>query len=178
MQSHIIESLNPKKMPEVDPETEYQLQKLDDNFQNSLCKMIVRRYLVRWFVPLPIRAAITVFRGLMYVTKGLSTLADGRLTVEVLDGAAIGASMLQKNYDSAGMVMFLLGVSGLLEDYTKARTRTALTGSLAVIYLGIGGKLAGALGISDPPREEAAVAIRRLREAGIPNVVMLTDLCK
>lgn len=124
--------LNPRDLPEVDPETEFQLQSLDDNFQNSLCKMIARRYLMRWFVPLPIRTAITVFRGLKYVAKGLSTLASGHLTVDVLDGAAIGASMLQKNYDSAGTVMFLLGVSGLLEDYTKARTRTALTGSLAV----------------------------------------------
>lgn len=127
-----MKDLVPKTLPEADGETEFQLQKLDDNFQNSLCAMIARRYLMRWFVPLPIRTAITVFRGLKYVAKGISTLASGHLTVDVLDGAAIGASMLQKNYDSAGTVMFLLGVSGLLEDYTKARTRTALTGSLAV----------------------------------------------
>ena len=87
---------------------------------------------MRWFVPLPIRTAITVVRGLRYVARGISTLMSGKLTVDVLDGAAIGASLLQKNYESAGTVMFLLGVSGLLEDYTKARTRTALTGSLAV----------------------------------------------
>jgi len=71
-------------------------------------------------------------RGLRYVGRGLSMLGRGRLTVDVLDGAAIGASLLQKNFESAGTVMFLLSVSGLLEDYTKARTRTALTGSLAV----------------------------------------------
>jgi heavy metal translocating P-type ATPase len=47
-------------------------------------------------------------------------------------------------------------------------------GAASVIYLGIGGELAGALCISDPPREEAAVAIRRLRESGIKNVVMIT----
>ena len=94
--------------------------------------MIARRYLLRWFVPLPIRTAITVVRGLRYVARGISTLMSGSLTVDVLDGAAIGASLLQRNYESAGTVMFLLGVSGLLEDYTKARTRTALTGSLAV----------------------------------------------
>jgi heavy metal translocating P-type ATPase len=47
-------------------------------------------------------------------------------------------------------------------------------GAASVIYLGIGGELAGALCISDPPREEAAVAIRRLRENGIKNVVMIT----
>lgn len=127
-----VRDLNPRELPEVDSETEYQLQSLDDDFQNNLCKMIARRYLMRWFVPLPIRTAITVVCGLKYVGKGISTLVNGKLTVDVLDGAAIGASMLQKNYDSAGTVMFLLGVSGLLEDYTKARTRAALTGSLAV----------------------------------------------
>ena len=127
-----VSALNPKELPECDGETEYQLQALDDGFKASLTGMIARRYLMRWFVPLPIRTAITVVRGLRYVARGISTLMSGNLTVDVLDGAAIGASLLQKNYESAGTVMFLLGVSGLLEDYTKARTRTALTGSLAV----------------------------------------------
>ncbi len=127
-----VSALNPKELPECDGETEYQLQSLDDGFKASLMGMIARRYLLRWFVPFPIRMAITVVRGLRYVARGISTLMSGKLTVDVLDGAAIGASLLQKNYESAGTVMFLLGVSGLLEDYTKARTRTALTGSLAV----------------------------------------------
>jgi P-type E1-E2 ATPase len=47
-------------------------------------------------------------------------------------------------------------------------------GAASVIYLGIGGELAGAICIGDPPREEAADAIRGLRESGIKNVVMLT----
>jgi heavy metal translocating P-type ATPase len=50
----------------------------------------------------------------------------------VLDGASIGACLLQKNYSTAGTVMFLLSVSALLEDYTRVRTRAALTESLAV----------------------------------------------
>ena len=127
-----VRALNPKELPECDGETEYQLQALDDGFKASLTGMIARRYLMRWFIPLPIRKAIKVVRGLRYVARGISTLMSGKLTVDVLDGAAIGASLLQKNYESAGTVMFLLAVSGLLEDYTKARTRTALTGSLAV----------------------------------------------
>jgi len=127
-----VSALNPKELPECDGETEYQLQALDDGFKNNLAMMIARRYLSRWFLPPPIRTAITVVRGLRYVARGISTLMSGSLTVDVLDGAAIGASLLQRNYESAGTVMFLLGVSGLLEDYTKARTRTALTGSLAV----------------------------------------------
>ena len=49
-----------------------------------------------------------------------------------LDGASISACLIQKNYNTAGTVMFLLSVSGLLEDYTRARTRAALTDSLAI----------------------------------------------
>lgn len=127
-----VKKLDPKTLPECDPETEYQLQALDDGFQNSLTMMIARRFIMRWLVPVPIRTAITVFRGIRYVARGISTLGEGRLTVDVLDGASIGTSLLQRNYESAGTVMFLLNVSSLLEDYTKARTRTALTGSLAV----------------------------------------------
>ena len=90
-----VSELNPKELPECDGETEYQLQALDDGFKASLTGMIARRYLMRWFVPLPIRTAITVVRGLRYVARGISTLMSGKLTVDVLDGAAIGASLLQ-----------------------------------------------------------------------------------
>jgi P-type E1-E2 ATPase len=49
-----------------------------------------------------------------------------------------------------------------------------LSGACSVIYLAVGGKLMGALCISDPPRKEAKTAIGLLKKAGIENVVMLT----
>ena len=125
-------NLKPRELPEVSPETSFQLQSLDSKFKDKLFFMVVRRYLSKIFLPPPIRTALTVYRGIKFVAKGLNCLGEGHLSVEVLDGAAIGASLLQRNYESAGTIMFLLNVSGLLEDYTKARTRTALTASLAV----------------------------------------------
>ena len=116
----------------IEPDTEYQLQALDSDFKNKLAFMIARRYLAKLFIPAPIRTVHLIYRGLKFVAKGLNCLGEGKLSVEVLDGAAIGASILQRNYESAGTIMFLLNVSSLLEDYTKARTRTALTASLAV----------------------------------------------
>ena len=48
-------------------------------------------------------------------------------------------------------------------------------GAFFCISLGyIGGNLAGVLCISDPPRDEAAEAIRMLRERGIKHVAMIT----
>ena len=49
-----------------------------------------------------------------------------------------------------------------------------LAGAASVIYLAIGGNLAGVLCINDPPRDEAAEAIRMLRERGIKHVAMIT----
>ena len=43
-----------------------------------------------------------------------------------------------------------------------------------ILYLALGGKLAGVLFISDPPRPEAAEALAQLRELGITRMVMLT----
>ena len=47
-------------------------------------------------------------------------------------------------------------------------------GASSVIYLAVGGKLAGVLCINDPPREEAAKAVKLMKKCGIENVVMLT----
>ena len=48
------------------------------------------------------------------------------------------------------------------------------SGACSVVYLAVGDKLTGALCISDPPRPEAEEAVRKLKEAGITNIVMLT----
>ena len=108
--SQILEfakSLNPKSLPECDGETEYQLQALDDEFKNNLAMMITRRYLLRWFVPLPIRTAITTIRGLRYVARGVSTLMSGNLTVDVLDGPGRFVIALQQRSANGGTVQYI-----------------------------------------------------------------------
>ncbi len=48
------------------------------------------------------------------------------------------------------------------------------SGASSVIYFAVGGKLAGALCINDPPRTEAETAIKMMKKIGIENIVMLT----
>ncbi len=79
-----------------------------------------------------VRKYLILFRRLKFVLRGIKTLLEGQLTVDVLDGASIGACLLQRNYKTAGTVMFLLNNSGLLESYTRSRTRAVLADSLAV----------------------------------------------
>ena len=47
-------------------------------------------------------------------------------------------------------------------------------GASSVIFLAVGGSLAGVLCIIDPPRPEAARAVALMKKCGIENVVMLT----
>ena len=113
-------------------DNQYDTEEIDRTFKSDLAKLVMQRYIRKAILPAPIGAALIVYSGLKYIAKGVSALFDGKLTVEVLDGASKSARHIQKNYNTAGTVMFLLSVSGLLEDYTRARTRAALTDSLAI----------------------------------------------
>lgn len=47
-------------------------------------------------LPAPIAAAWAWFDGIKFIGKAIKTLWQRKLTVEVLDGVAIGAALLQK----------------------------------------------------------------------------------
>ena len=51
-------------------------------------------------------------QSVRYLVKGLGCLAGGKLEVEVLDATAIAVSILRRDFDTAGSVMFLLGIRG------------------------------------------------------------------
>lgn len=114
-------------LPELEspPDTEI-------DFKEQLYKMLLRRAVQHFLIPAPIRNLIYIWRGWGFVRRGWDSLRRGRIGVEVLDGAAVGVSLLQGNFSTASSIMFLLGLSELLEDYTRQRTKNALTQSLAI----------------------------------------------
>ena len=116
-------SLPEKELPAV--------AQADAKFAGDLEKMLVKRVLMR-LLPLPVRTAITVWNGSKYMIRALDNLLQFRMNVAVLDGTAIGASMFSGNMSTASSVMFLLGLSDLLEDYTRQRTKLALSEQLAL----------------------------------------------
>ena len=123
-----ILSLDRKALPEKELPAAAQA---DAKFAGDLEKMVVKRVLMR-FLPMPIRTAFTIWDGFKYMIRALDNLLQFRMNVAVLDGTAIGASMLSGNMSTASSVMFLLGLSDLLEDYTRQRTKLALSEQLAL----------------------------------------------
>ena len=49
-------------------------------------------------------------------------MAKGKIEVPVLDGTAIGVSVLRGDTATAGSIMFLLGIGELLEEWTHKKS--------------------------------------------------------
>lgn len=96
----------------------------------DLALLIGGRLARRWFLPAPIRALVTVVSFLPFLKAAVHELSRSRLTVDVLDAAAIGISFVKGDFNTAGQTMFLLNVGGLLEDYTRAMSENELINSL------------------------------------------------
>lgn len=86
----------------------------------------------RWLLPVPIRNAVAICRGMKYINKGLQSLAKGKIEVSVLDGTAIAVSLLQRDFKTAASVMFLLGVGEILEDWTHKKSVDDLARSMSL----------------------------------------------
>ena len=83
-------------------------------------------------LPFPVRAAYTGYKSVRYMARGLKSLSRGRLEVEVLDAAAITVSILRADFDTAGSVMYLLGVGEILEEWTHKKSVGDLARSMSL----------------------------------------------
>ena len=120
------------RLPKGKPDDRVKLREASSEFQDQLIAHVGRHYLRKLLLPAPVRTALILYRSARYIKDGLGALLDGNLNVAVLDAASIGTSLVQRSYSTAASIMMLLGVSELLEDYTRKKTRIALSQSLAL----------------------------------------------
>ena len=97
-------------------------RELNNTYQEKLIGRIVFHYARRWILPYPIRICLTSLRSVKYIWKGLTTLAAGKIEVPVLDATAIGVSVLRGDFNTAGSIMFMLGIGELLEEWTHKKS--------------------------------------------------------
>lgn len=128
----LVGKLRRVDIPKVEPTGEEDVQAIDLRFQEKICSMVLRRAAEKLLLPVPLQICKTCLRAVPFLWHGLQSLLHGRMNVNVLDAAAIGASMLKRSFSSASSIMFLLSFSDILEDYTRKRTETALSASLAI----------------------------------------------
>lgn len=107
-------------------------RELNEQYKEKLINTVILRYGSKMFVPLPIRTGITLVRSVKYIKMGLETLLKGKLEVPVLDATAITVSLLRGDMETAGSVMFLLGVGEILEDWTHKKSVDDLARSMSL----------------------------------------------
>ena len=97
-------------------------RELNNSYQEKLIGKIVFHYARRIILPYPIRVCLTTIRSIRYLWKGLKTLAAGKIEVPVLDATAIGVSLVRSDFNTAGSIMFMLGIGELLEEWTHKKS--------------------------------------------------------
>ncbi|MGI6001176.1 heavy metal translocating P-type ATPase [Lachnoclostridium sp. An131] len=107
-------------------------RKMNEEYWEKLVGRVVLRAGSKLFLPYPVRAGITAVRSCRYLWDGLKTLARRKLEVPVLDATAIGVSVFRGDFDTAGSVMFLLGIGEILEEWTHKKSVGDLARSMSL----------------------------------------------
>lgn len=101
-------------------------------YKEKLVFQVIRHYVKRLFLPMSVRCAINTVCAVPRLVKAGKTLAEGKLTVDVLDGVAIGTSLLTGDHVTAGSVRFLLGIGETLEEWTHKKSVEDLARSMSL----------------------------------------------
>lgn len=107
-------------------------RELNSQYWEKLVGKIVLHAGNKLIVPFPVKAGIAYVKAVKYIWYGLKTLFRGKIEVPVLDGAAIGVSLLRGDINTAGSVMFLLGIGEVLEEWTHKKSVGDLARSMSL----------------------------------------------
>ena len=93
---------------------------------------VARRAISKLFFPFSIRAVIAVVKSVKYIKAGIKSLLKGKLSVAVLDATAVTVSIVRGDFNTAGSVMFMLGIGEMLEDWTHKKSVADLAGAMSL----------------------------------------------
>ncbi len=95
---------------------------LNREFEEKLVTKVVCKAACTLFLPPPLRIARILWHMIPFVRRGLRCLLRRRIKVELLDALSISISACRRDFGTAGMVMFLLEVGELLEEWTRKKS--------------------------------------------------------
>ena len=111
---------------------ESQSRQLNQSYREKLTSKVLFHYGSKLFFPYPLRAGITAIKSVKYIYEGVHTHAQGKIQVPVLDGTAIGVSMIRGDINTASSIMFLLGIGEILEEWTHKKSVDDLAKSMSL----------------------------------------------
>ena len=110
----------------------HSIRELNREFQEKLVGKVLMKGAAALFLPAPLRVARVIWHMTPFLHKGFRCLSRGKIKVELLDALSIGISVGRRDFGTAGMVMFLLEIGELLEDWTRKKSVADLAESLSL----------------------------------------------
>ncbi len=107
-------------------------REINREYKDKLVNKVVLHYGTKLLMPFSVREAIAAMKSVKYLWNGLCTLCRGKIEVPVLDATAIGVSMFRGDINTAGSVMFLLGIGEILEEWTHKKSVGDLARSMSL----------------------------------------------
>jgi len=123
-------SFEKEEVHELVPETTG--RQMNHEYEEKMVFMILGRTIRRLIMPAWFRHGFSAVRSLHHVRLALRSIGGGKMDVSVLDAAAVLASLMRQDFDTAGSVMFLLKVGELLEEWTYRKSVDDLARSLSL----------------------------------------------
>ncbi len=112
---------------------EHSQRALNSEYADKLVNRTALRFLRRYLLPTPVRAVLLWYKAWPRIRQGLhNLLREHKLDVDVLDGAALLASLLMEDFNTAGSVLYLLGVGELLEEWTHKKAVGDLASTMSL----------------------------------------------
>lgn len=97
-------------------------REMNSYYQDKLVNKVFLRAASKLFLPISVRNVVTTVKSVKYIGSGIKTLLKGKMEVPVLDATAIGVSILRNDFNTAGSVMFLLGIGEIMEEWTHKKS--------------------------------------------------------
>lgn len=105
---------------------------MNREYQDKIVGKVLLRFANKVLLPYPIRFAVTTVKSVKYIWKGLCSVLKGKIEVALLDGVAIGVSVLRGDMETAASVMFLLDIGETLEEWTHKKSVDDLARSMSL----------------------------------------------
>ena len=121
-----------EKAEKLDLAPEHTSRTLNREFEDKLALTVMRRCASNLFLPAPVTSALAVIRSAKYIKEGLLALWHRKLSVAVLDAAAVTVSMVRGDFATAGSVMFMLRLGEILEEWTHKKSVADLASAMSL----------------------------------------------
>ena len=101
---------------------EHSSRALNREFQEKLVGKVVWKLGCGFFLPSPLKIARVLFKMVPFLRRGLHCVLHRQMKVELLDALSIGISACRGDFGTSSMVIFLLEIGDLLEEWTHRRS--------------------------------------------------------